>query len=70
MSTAELLGKQEYKYGFVTDIESDMIPRGLSEDTIRPISTIRRSITRTSFITARPNRNQPSRVWTKLILSC
>ena len=38
MSTAELLGKQEYKYGFVTDIESDMIPRGLSEDTIRLIS--------------------------------
>ena len=37
MSTAELLGKQEYKYGFVTDIESDVIPRGLSEDTIRLI---------------------------------
>src|SRR6266403_4523422 len=37
MSTAELLGKQEYKYGFVTDIESDMIPRGLTEDTIRLI---------------------------------
>jgi Fe-S cluster assembly protein SufB len=38
MSTAELLGKQEYKYGFVTDIESDVIPRGLTEDTIRLIS--------------------------------
>ncbi len=37
MSTAELLGTQEYKYGFVTDIESDMIPRGLTEDTIRLI---------------------------------
>ena len=37
MSTAELLTKQEYKYGFVTDIESDMIPRGLNEDTIRLI---------------------------------
>ena len=37
MSTAELLSKQEYKYGFVTDIESDMIPRGLTEDTIRLI---------------------------------
>src|ERR687898_673244 len=37
MSTAELLSKQEYKYVFVTDIESDMIPRGLSEDTIRLI---------------------------------
>lgn len=37
MSTAEILSKQEYKYGFVTDIESDVIPRGLSEDTIRLI---------------------------------
>src|SRR4026208_1908017 len=37
MSTAELLAKQEYKYGFVTDIESDVIPRGLTEDTIRLI---------------------------------
>ena len=37
MSTAGILGSQEYKYGFVTDIESDMIPRGLSEDTIRLI---------------------------------
>src|SRR5712692_2240316 len=37
MSTVEILGQQEYKYGFVTDIESDMIPRGLSEDTIRLI---------------------------------
>jgi Fe-S cluster assembly protein SufB len=37
MSTAELLSKQEYKYGFVTDIESDVIPRGITEDTIRLI---------------------------------
>jgi Fe-S cluster assembly protein SufB len=37
MSTPEILGKQEYKYGFVTDIESDVIPRGLSEDTIHVI---------------------------------
>src|SRR6266550_5064819 len=37
MSTVELLGQQEYKYGFVTDIESDVIPRGLTEDTIRLI---------------------------------
>src|ERR671910_12050 len=37
MSAAELLGKQEYKYGFVTDIESYMIPRGITEDTIRLI---------------------------------
>lgn len=41
MSTAEFLGKQEYKYGFVTDIESDVIPRGLSEETIRQIVKIK-----------------------------
>ena len=38
MSSIEILANQEYKYGFVTDIESDMIPRGLTEDTIRLIS--------------------------------
>ena len=39
MSTAaELLTNREYKYGFVTDIEADIIPKGLSEDTIRLIS--------------------------------
>ncbi|MBI5471399.1 MAG: Fe-S cluster assembly protein SufB [Ignavibacteriae bacterium] len=34
----EQLAKQEYKYGFVTDIEMDVAPRGLSEDIIRLIS--------------------------------
>lgn len=29
---------QAYKYGFVTEIESDVAPKGLSEDTIRFIS--------------------------------
>ena len=29
---------QEYKYGFVTDIESDVAPKGLTEDTVRLIS--------------------------------
>jgi Fe-S cluster assembly protein SufB len=29
---------QEYKYGFVTDIESDKAPKGLNEDTVRFIS--------------------------------
>ena len=36
--TIEGLVQQEYKYGFVTDVEADTIPRGLSEDTIRQIS--------------------------------
>ena len=29
---------QPYKYGFVTDIEADVVRPGLSEDTIRLIS--------------------------------
>jgi Fe-S cluster assembly protein SufB len=33
---------QEYKYGFVTQIESDTVPRGLSEDVIRLISAKKR----------------------------
>jgi Fe-S cluster assembly protein SufB len=37
-STIEELANREYKYGFVTDIETDTLPRGLSEDIIRMIS--------------------------------
>src|SRR6266704_3550436 len=36
--TIEALTNREYKYGFVTAIESDLAPRGLSEDIIRLIS--------------------------------
>ena len=36
--TIEGLVKQEYKYGFVTDIEADSAPPGLNEDIIRLIS--------------------------------
>lgn len=32
---------QEYKYGFTTDIDSDIVPPGLSEDVIRLISRIK-----------------------------
>jgi len=39
MSTVlQNLVNQPYKHGFVTDIESDVAPKGLSEDTIRLIS--------------------------------
>jgi Fe-S cluster assembly protein SufB len=34
----EDLSQQEYKWGFVTDIESDTVPPGLNEDVIRFIS--------------------------------
>jgi len=39
MSTIEALANREYKYGFVTDIESETVPRGLTEETVRLIST-------------------------------
>ena len=41
-SEDELLEKvtsTEYKYGFTTDIESDTIPKGLSEEVVRIISS-------------------------------
>ncbi len=34
----EILQSNEYKYGFVTPIESEVFPKGLSEETIRMIS--------------------------------
>ncbi len=37
-SSVEALINREYKYGFVTDIEQDTAPPGLSEDTVRFIS--------------------------------
>lgn len=37
MDTDQLL-EREYQYGFVTDVETDRIPRGLNEETIRLIS--------------------------------
>ena len=37
-SIIDSLVKQKYQYGFVTDIESDTLPPGLSEDVIRTIS--------------------------------
>ena len=40
MKVEELeLANREYKYGFVTEIEQEIAPRGLSEDTIRMISS-------------------------------
>ncbi|MGZ5494025.1 MAG: Fe-S cluster assembly protein SufB, partial [Thermoanaerobaculia bacterium] len=36
--TIQEIAKQEYKYGFVTDIESDVVPPGLNEEIVRTIS--------------------------------
>jgi Fe-S cluster assembly protein SufB len=40
MSTEQIqkIADKEYKYGFVTDVETDTIPRGLSEEVVKIIS--------------------------------
>ncbi len=38
MTSIEDLANQDYKWGFVTEIEADTIPKGLSEDVVRLIS--------------------------------
>ena len=38
VNTIEALANQEYKYGFVTEVETDTLPRGLNGDIIRMIS--------------------------------
>jgi Fe-S cluster assembly protein SufB len=37
-STIEQFATQEYQFGFVTDVEQDLVPPGLNEDVIRLIS--------------------------------
>src|SRR4030095_11543296 len=37
-NTLEDLTQREYKYGFVTDVETDEVPKGLNEEVIRLIS--------------------------------
>ena len=34
----EQMAKQEYKYGFVADLDEETVPKGLSEDVVRLIS--------------------------------
>ncbi|HZW38628.1 MAG TPA: Fe-S cluster assembly protein SufB [Ignavibacteriaceae bacterium] len=38
VSTLEELANREYKFGFITDIEADALPKGLNEDIIRQLS--------------------------------
>ena len=37
-TTIEEFVNREYQYGFVTDVETETIPKGLNEDVIRLIS--------------------------------
>ena len=39
--TIEQLATREYKYGFYTDVESETIPKGLSEDVVRLTGMVR-----------------------------
>lgn len=38
MASDTLTGHAPYKYGFVTEVETDSLPKGLSEETVRAIS--------------------------------
>jgi len=38
MTTAFTRENTEYKYGFVTDVETDSLPKGLNEEVVRAIS--------------------------------
>src|SRR3989338_9097215 len=42
LKSIEEFTSREYKYGFQTPIETDVIPKGLSEDTIRLISSFKK----------------------------
>ena len=39
--TAESAMFSDYKYGFVTDVETDTLPKGLNEEIVRAISVIK-----------------------------
>ena len=38
MASGSMFNSTEYKYGFITDVETDTLPKGLNEDVIRAIS--------------------------------
>ncbi len=44
----------EYKYGFVTEVETDALPKGLNEDIVRAISDEKR---RTRFYVGFPSES-------------
>ena len=37
-ATKEMLESEEYKYGFTTDVDQEIFPKGLNEDIVRKIS--------------------------------
>lgn len=39
--TTSPLAQREYKYGFVSDVETEEFPRGLSEEIVRRISAVK-----------------------------
>ena len=64
--------KGDYKYGFVTDIDTDVIHRGLDEETIRLISAKKQEPSRSRlstikilFIMPPLKRKKDRKAWTK-----
>ena len=54
-SSIDTLVTRDYQYGFVTDIEADQIPPGLSEETVRLISAKKGSRSGSSSGASRPS---------------
>ena len=44
MKNQNINTEQDYKYGFTTDIENIRAPKGLSEDSIKFISKIKKNL--------------------------
>ena len=61
-SAIEPLANQEYKYGFVTDIEADVAPPGLNEDIVRltPEELKRKMAEKEARITAASDPSRPA----------
>ena len=55
--TIEELANREYQYGFVTEVEAETVPKGLNEEVVRLISSLRdRKSTRLNSSHSRASR--------------
>ena len=69
-SKIEELANKEYKYGFVTDIETESLPKGLNDEIIGKLSAIKKEppyYGRTSLVECEILTNKLPRL--KLLLS-
>ena len=63
LSAIERTVLSDYKYGFVTDIEADSAPKGLSEDTIRFISAKKNETKYKRHFTTRSDFFDVNQMW-------